>query len=211
MMMTIEEGDLPARVTEWVKAGGTWIVGPLSDIRTSIGSRYRDRPFGILEELTGATWLYGIPDRVGNVSAADKDGKPLGSTLWYDIYDAAEENTLARVSGGHSSIDGKACIVSYQVGAGRVILLGTFPDYHALKSIYTAALNDAGVENGKAEGELMVIPRKGDEISGLILVEYAGKPAAYTLDKPMKCAKTGAVAEGKIDIEPYGIVILQNI
>ena len=110
----------------------------------------------------------------------------------YDIYDAAEENTLARVSGGHPSIDGKACIVSYQVGAGRVILLGTFPDYHALKSIYTAALNDAGVENGKAEGELMVIPRKGDEISGLILVEYAGKPAAYTLDKPLKCAKTGA-------------------
>ena len=57
----------------------------------------------------------------------------------------------------------------------------------------------------------MVIPRVGETVSGLILVEYAGKPAAYTLDKPMKCAKTGDIVEGKIDIEPYGIVILQNI
>ena len=211
LMMTLEEGGLPARVTEWVKNGGVWIVGPLSDIRTDIGARYRDRPFGILEELTGAQWLYGIPDRENRVTGSFADGTPLGSTLWYDIYDADDCDTIARVTGGHSSIDGKACIVRRKVGKGQVILLGTFPDYHALKTIFTAALNDAGVENGRAEGELMVIPRKGEEISGLILVEYAGKPAAYTLDKPMMCAKTGAVVEGKIDIEPYGIVILQNL
>ncbi|MBR5871033.1 MAG: beta-galactosidase [Clostridia bacterium] len=211
MMMTIEEGDLPARITEWVKAGGTWIVGPLSDIRTSIGTRYRDRAFGILEELTGAKWLYGIADRIGRVKASTVDGKPLNSTLWYDIYDAAEEETLARVSGGHSAIDGKACILRCQVGEGTVILLGTFPAYDALKALYTAALNDAGVENGKAEGEVMVVPRVGEKQSGLILVEYAGKAASYTLDKPMKRTDSGEIVDGKIEIEPYGIVILQNI
>ena len=211
LMMTLEEGDLPARIADWVRGGGVWIVGPLSDIRTGIGTRYRDRPFGMLEELTGAKWLYGIPDRINSIRASSADGKPLGSTLWYDIYDAEDADVLARVSGGHSAIDGKACIVRRKVGKGQVILLGTFPDYDALKSLYTRALNEAGVENGKSEGELMVIPRVGDTLSGLILVEYAGKPAAYTLDKPIKCTKTGAVVEGKIDIEPYGIVILQNL
>ena len=219
MMMTLEEGDLPARIAEWVKNGGVWIVGPLSDIRNEIGARYPHKPFGMLEELTGAEWLYGIPDRAGQISAVSaQTGEELGSSLWYDIWDEIPENTLAVVRGGHSAIDGKACIIRRKVGRGTVILLGTFLSYDALKALCAAALTEAGIPHGNAEGSLMVIPRKGEPVSangetvsGLILVEYAGAPAAYTLDRPMKNVVTGETVSGRVTLGGYGILVLEDI
>lgn len=210
LMMTLEEGDLPSRIKKWVEDGGTWIVGPLSDIRNSVGARYCDRPFGMLEELTGAKWLYGVPDLEGRISAVDAEGNAVGTGRWYDVYDAPKENVLLRIVGGHGDIDGKACAVRYPVGKGTVILLGTFPNYSALRDIYTAALNTAGVENGRAVGELTVVPREGNERRGLILVEYAGGDASYTLPVPMKRVDNGETLVGEIRIPPYGILVLEN-
>lgn len=212
MMMTLEEGNLPARMEEWVKNGGVWVVGPLSDIRNAIGARYQHKPFGMLEELTGAKWLYGIPDREKRITATcTACGEELGSELWYDIWDEAPENTLAVVHGGHSAIDGKACIVERKVGQGRVILLGTFPDYNALKKLYAHALENAGVAYGASEGQMMVVPRTGETTSGLILVEYAGADAAYTLDHPMRDIVAEKTVEGRLEIPPYGILVLEEL
>lgn len=212
MMMTLEEGDLPARIAQWVRDGGVWIVGPLSDIRTEIGTRYQHKPFGMLEELTGAVWRYGIPDRKHQITVtSEKTGETVGTELWYDIWDEIPENTLARVHGGHSAIDGGACIVSRKVGNGTVILLGTFPDYNALRTLYADALDTAGVPHGAAEGQIIVVPRKGDTLSGLILVEYAGQDGAYTLDTPMKNVVTGEIVTGRVCLNPYGILVLQQI
>jgi len=212
MMMTLEEGDLPARISEWVKNGGIWVVGPLSDIRNAIGARYQHKPFGILEELTGALWLYGIPDREKRISAVcAQTGETVGTELWYDIYDEAPENTLLTVRGGHSAIDGKACVVERKVGEGSVILLGTFPDYSTLKTIYTRALMRAGVTCGKADGQIMVVPRRGEHTEGLILVEYAGEDASYTLDAPMKNVVSGETVWGTLTLHPYDILVLEAI
>ncbi len=211
MMMTLEEGDLPERIRNWVEDGGVWIVGPLTDIRDAIGARYKHKPFGMLEELTGAVWKYGIPDHQSRITVTcEKTGAPMQTTRWYDIWDAAPENTLARVHGGHSAIDGGACIASYKVGRGTVILLGTFPDYSALRAIYASALDTAGVAHGQAEGQLMVTPRKGADMSGLILIEYAGEAGAYTLDREMQDVVTGETVSGRLSLAPYGIVVLKD-
>ena len=212
LMMTLEEGDLPERIAEWVRNGGIWIAGPLTDIRSSIGTRYQHKPFGMLEELTGAKWLYGIPDRENRISATcTETGETIGSGLWYDIFDEAPENTLAVVHGGHKAIDGKACIIERKVGRGRVILLGTFPDYQTLKRLYTHALRSASVDCGRSEGQLLVVPRKGEDVSGLILVEYAGEPASYTLEKPMYDMVSGKTVSGEIRLGAYDILVLETI
>ena len=59
MVMTLEEHDLGSRMAQWVRDGGTWVVGPLSDVRNMQGARYQDRFYGLLEELTGVAWCYG--------------------------------------------------------------------------------------------------------------------------------------------------------
>ncbi|MBQ8398060.1 MAG: beta-galactosidase [Clostridia bacterium] len=212
LMLTMEEGGMHERVAEWVKAGGVWVVGPLSDIRSSIGTRYQHKPFGMLEELTGAKWLYGIPDRIGQVSTAWADGESFRASLWYDVYDEAEENTLIKITAGHSAINGKACVVHRRVGRGHVILLGTLPAHDEMMRIVAYACGLAGVACGAIEGEIMVSPRRGDGREGVVLVEHSGKnPAAYKFDGRLRNVVTGEVVEGSVELEPYGIAVLEKI
>ncbi len=217
LMMTLEEGDLPERMAEWVRAGGVWVVGPLSDIRTNVGTRYQHQPFGMLETLTGAKWCYGMPDRVGAVKAVwAESGESFGGGTWYDAFDEAPENTLVRIENTHSALDGKACVVHRKVGRGHVIILGTFPGYDELKRIFSMACALADQPHDCVDGQLIVAPREGnpytgDGREGVILLEYSGKEkGVYTFSGRLRNLVTGEIAEGSIELPPYGIAVLER-
>lgn len=210
MLMTLGEDGLPEAISDWVRNGGVWVVGPLSDIRDAVGARYQHKPFGILEELTGAHWLYGIPDREHRIAAVAKDGSPFNSERWYDIFDESPENTLATVRGGHSAIDGKACVISRRVGKGQVIILGTFPGREELRRITAYACSLAGIETGRTEGGVLVSPRVGNGREGVVLVEYAGKEGAYECGCELCDVVTGERVSGKIRLSPYECRVLEK-
>ena len=46
-------------------------------------------------------------------------------------------------------------------------------------------------------------------MSGLILLEYAGSPAAYTLPSPMTDILTDEKLEGRIELKPYDVKVLK--
>ena len=60
-LSTVDEKGLKERVIEWVKAGGTWVVGPMSDIMTEYSSKYANAPYSFLEELAGVYTKYELP------------------------------------------------------------------------------------------------------------------------------------------------------
>ena len=210
LMMTIQEGDLPARIMQWVKDGGTWIAGPLTDVRNEIGARFKDRPFGILEELTGAHWDYSVPDIDGHMSAHWQDGSALSSRLWYELYDEKSADVLARVTAPHSALDEKPVLLRFSVGKGRVYILGTIPAHDDMQRLIRIAAGDAGVALNEPEGSVLGTPRQGNGMSGLILLEYAGTPAAYTLPSPMTDILTGEKLEGRIELKPYDVKVLKD-
>lgn len=211
MMMTLEEGGLPERISQWVKDGGVWVVGPHSDIRTAIGTRYQDRNYGILEELTGVKWLYGIPDSENRIKTTwTGNGEPFSGQMWYDIFDESNDNSLVSISDGHSSINGKSCVVHRKIGKGHVIVLGTFPSYDDLRKIVSAAAKLSGIPCDTVEGQVLVSPRKGDAGEGVILVEYAGQNGAYNLDGGATDILTGKKHIGRIELKPYDILVLKK-
>lgn len=53
-MPILDEYGLPERIAEWIKNGGVWVTGPMTDIRTADGTKYTDRLHGMLESLTPA-------------------------------------------------------------------------------------------------------------------------------------------------------------
>ena len=59
------------------------------------------------------------------------------------------------------------------------------------------------------EGSVLGTPRQGNGMSGLILLEYAGSPAAYTLPSPMTDILTGEKLEGRIELKPYDVKVLK--
>lgn len=207
LMMTIEEGDLPQRITEWVKNGGVWVVGPLSDIRNAAGAKYKDRHYGMLETLTGAEWLYGIPDNMGIIETKWKDGSIFTGHQWFDIFE--DENAPISVIKGHSSIIGKAAVIKKQVGKGMVILLGTIPSYEDMMRLISDTCKEASIQAGLSEGSLMVVQRSGKTQRGLILLEHGGKEACFMLEHPMYDLLTGNELSGKISINPYEVKVLK--
>ena len=209
LMMCIEEGDLPVRIAQWVKDGGTWVVGPLTDVRDAEGARFKDRFWGMLEELTGIRWCYGVPDNEGRVKAAWNDGAPFEGEIWYELSEDCGDDTLARVTEGHSALIGKSLLVSRKVGKGRVILLGTIPSQKDAARIIRMACEASAVTPVSIEGEIMAVPRAGEAGEGLMLVEYGAKEAACTLPCPMTDILTGRRMEGRVALKPYDVLVLK--
>lgn len=209
-LMTLEEADLGKRMADWVKEGGTWVVGPLTDVRNIDGARYQDRYFGILEELTGMKWRFFAPDREGRIKAEWSDGSAFEGNTWFEMCDA-DEDALVKVTEGHKAILGKALVLKKKVGKGSVIFVGSIPSEEDLTKIIRLAAEESGVKLPEIDGKIMVSRREGNGKKGLMLAEYGCVPASFTLEKPMRDLLTGETLSGKIAFEPYGVKILEDI
>ena len=209
MVMSLEEHGLPERIAQWVKQGGTWVVGPLTDVRNAEGARYRDRFYGTLEALTGVKWCYGVPDTEGHVKAEWQDGAPFEGETWFEMTENQGEDTLARVTAGHSAFLGKSLVVKRKVGEGCVILLGTIPSAKDAARILRLACAESGVSGTAIEGHVMAAPRAGEAGEGLMLVEYGAEKAACVLPCPMTDLLTGRRLTGRVKLEPYEVLVLK--
>lgn len=210
MMMTLEEAGLATRMAEWVRRGGIWVIGPLTDVRTLDGTRYQDRYLGMLEELTGVRWEYGIPDQRGQIKATWADGKPFKGETWFEVYSEDPENALVNVTEGHQSIVGKSLLLERKVGKGRVIVLGTVPSESDMTRIIRLACEEAEVSIPSVKGHVMICPRTGKDVSGTVYVEFAGEPAEVRLEEPTVDLLTGQRYLGVLSLKPYGVSVLMK-
>ena len=209
LVMSLEEHGLPERIAQWVRDGGTWVVGPLTDVRNADGARYTDRYWGMLEELTGVRWQYNAPDREGRIRAEWRDGTPFEGGTWYEMGENCGEDALVRVTAGHSALVGKSLVTCRQVGKGRVILLGTIPSVKDAKRLILLACEAAGVQTVPVEGSVMAVPRAGVAGEGLILIEYGNSTASYPLPRAMTDLLTGRQVEGRVTLKPYDVLVLK--
>ena len=56
---------------------------------------------------------------------------------------------------------------------------------------------------------MIVSPRRG-ALNGEIVLEYAGKPASYTLPAPAVDLLTGEALAGTVELEPYQVLVLKR-
>ncbi len=210
MVMSLEEHGLPGRIALWVKEGGTWVVGPLTDVRNAEGARYKNRFYGMLEELTGVRWCYGVPDTEGHVKAEWHDGTAFQGGTWFELSEDCGSDTLVRVTEGHSALIGKSLVVKRKVGKGTVILLGTIPSEADAARLIRLACDASGAEPVCVEGEVIAARRSGAAGEGLMLVEYGAKNAVCTLPGPMTDLLTGCRLEGRVTLKPYDVLVLRR-
>ena len=209
MVMTLEEHDLGKRMAEWVRNGGTWVVGPLTDVRNLDGARYQHCLYGMLEELTGVRWLYAIPDTEGHIMAQWTDGTPFQGSTWFEVSEPAEE-TLVSVTGGHSSLLGKSLVYQKKVGKGKVILLGSVPSPEDMKKLMNLVCTEDKIRLPHVSGKLIVSPRTGEAGEGIILIEYGNQEGSFCTDTPVTDLLTGEQLHGEIRLRPYDVKVLKK-
>ena len=211
LMMTLEDGDLGDRIEEWVKDGGIWVAGPMTDIRNHIGAHYLKNATGRIERMTGVQLTDSIPGDGRYLPATWADGTPVSANYWQELYTPAENGeVLASVTGGYSTLQGKALIQKIPCGKGFVWLLGTIPSAEDYQKLIRLVCEDAGIAVPEATGTITAIPRSGNGRQGLILLEIANAPGSYRLDEPMTDLLTGKEYSGVVEMSPYDLLILEK-
>ena len=209
MMLTLECENLAQRMAEWVKNGGTWVVGPLTDVRDEVGARYKNRFYGMLEELTGIEWKYALPDTEGYIKAEWSDAQAFAGEKWYEVCDANDAETLVKITAGHSAFNGKSLVVRKKVGKGEIILVGSVPCEKDMKRLIDIAVSDSGVKKPETEGKLMVAERQGEAGNGMVIVEYGNTGGKIRLEQPMLNLISGKTLEGTVEVAPYEVMVLK--
>lgn len=211
-MMTLEIDDLQERITKWVHDGGTWIVGPMSDIRKDIGTHYKEGATGIIETLTGATLVDQVPDTSGSVECSWLDGTPCSTSMWLQLFEIPEDAyPLVTVTGNFSSsLRGKSIVFHKKVGKGNIIVLGTAPCAKDMKRIMDIALKLSNAQHFDVTGTVAVAKREGNGESGYIVVGYSDKPASVTLQGTYTELLTGQTYSNTISVEPYQVLVLKE-
>ena len=205
------EAGLDERLKAWVEAGGTWVVGPMTDIRGADGVKFKDRPLGMLEEFADVYLAHTTADYKKEYTCLTDEGRMLEGSLYYELYRRQGESLAEVAAAPHSALTGHSVMLHRRVGRGRVIVLGFIPTAKDMReTVLPAACKAAGIEYGGGD-TYAVIPRAGSGRSGLILLEHAGKGGIYTLQRPMKDHLTGAVLTGRVSIRPYQVLVLEDV
>lgn len=189
------------RIRKWVETGGTWIVGPMSDFLDENLKKCTDAPYYFLEEMAGVYTVYQKPIANSVFKAVWKDGTPAGISTCYDAYRPVSSSPLIVYAG--DEFDGYAAVTEKKVGKGKVILLGTVLDAPDLMKL-------VGREPiAKATSNLCLVERSGKE-NGIIVLELENKKGMIDLEGQYTDLISGRTLTGRIDVQPYEVLVLRK-
>lgn len=197
--------DLKNRVVEWVKAGGTWIVGPMSDIMDRNVSKYTTAPYSFLEEFAGVYTKYQKPVANDVFKARWRDGEECKISLCYDAYEFDENDpnilSLARYEG--DEFDGLSVVTQRKVSKGRVILVGSvLAPGDILRLVNRAPIAEAS--------ENVILTERTGRQNGIIAVETENRKGFIVLDGEYTELLTGKKLKGKMEITPYQTLVMRK-
>ena len=135
--LTLEEGDFLQKIMPWVENGGTWVVGPYTDIFTEHLAKYKNAPYGHLEDWARVRREFYVPAPNGNMPGASNvplptlvmadgsEAEPVANLNFDALTPSEGVKVLASYKQGTDYVEGYAAITETKVGKGRIILMGT--------------------------------------------------------------------------------------
>ena len=159
-VLTLEERNLAEKIEKWVRDGGVWVAGPMTDIRDSIGAHYTDSETGMLERLTGSQLVQQIPDHRHHIRCEWQDGTEFKACNFLQLFEIPEDaEALAAVKSGFSTLVGQKVLFSKKVGKGLVIVLGTMPGPEDMEKVLKLAIEESGVSHFEFTGDIVAAVR----------------------------------------------------
>jgi beta-galactosidase GanA len=200
------------RLAEWVKAGGTLVLGPLTGWRSEEFTAFTDQEFGGFEAIMGAKierfftvqWVEDV------VSMEFEDGHRTHSQSWVQSFAPSTATTLATWRGGYA--DGHPAVIDNVHGKGRVITIGGMVDEPTWGRLVSQACVDAGIEPVCEGGKkVQAIPRAGanGKLAGYGVVNLDTKPASVTLAGKGTDRLSGRATEASFNLEPFEVKIIE--
>ncbi len=215
-MLSLKEENLDKRILEWVANGGTWIVGPATDIRTEDLSKFTDKAMGMLEDITGLRQEFTLV-KGANYPMHFIDGESTETIdEMYEMYTIADESkgTQSLATFGGEFGEGYIAAAKTPYSKGQIILLGALPEKAGWQSLIKKIANGLGVKPISDASETVALTlRKGDAGEVFSAVEVMHRENAFAvLPFDGEDALTGQkYAKGeRVALEPYGVLIVKK-
>jgi beta-galactosidase GanA len=206
----LEESGLRDRIRSWIENGGTWVVGPFSDIRDVHGTKPRHAPFAVLEDWAGVCCKYELPGEPREIAMRWDDGTKSRGSLWYSGLEPKQAEVTATYAEG--PLKGLAAVTETHVGKGRIVLLGTLPIAEDLQRLMLRLGAQCGVHpSAEATPNVLVVPRHGEAGEGMVVLELHNEPGKLTLPNPAMDLLSKSDYSGDITISPYQVLVLRPV
>ena len=197
----VDENGLKERVMRWVEEGGTWIVGPMSDVMNESAVKYRNAPYSFLEEFAGVYTSFQMPIENDVFKAKWYDGSELKMSQTFDGYELRGAESLASYTNDHPA--GLSVITCKKVGKGKVILLGTMISGEDMLRLVEKECGVAPIAKATNNIELM---KRGDLILALEMQNEGGR---VELNGKYEDVLTGKIYENETEVLPYTVMVLK--
>jgi len=205
----LDESGLRERLYRWIQAGGTWIAGPLSDIRTLAGTKPRHAPFACLEDWAGVFCKYELPGEPREFALRWADGPVSSGSLWYAGLEPKNAEVLAAYT--EDPLNGLAAVTESRLGKGRIVLLGTLPIPADLQRLLLRLAAQCGIRPAaEATPNVLVVPRSGKIGRGAVVIEIGNRPGLLSTSSPARDVLNGKVYFGEIALAPYQVLVLEH-
>lgn len=203
----LADETLAARLTEYVKSGGTLLLGARSGFkpRTNLMT---DQPLpGPFRDLVGATveaW-HSLPPGV-TYPATDHKHQTLAVATWAEGLSTLSAQPLMFYAGG--PLEGWAAVTVNVVGQGRAVYAGVWPSEAVLNSLIGWLLPQAGVQPLALLPEGVLISRREGFI---FLLNFTDVPITARLYLTgVTDVFTGQAVEREVTILPRDVRVMRQ-
>ncbi|MCG5212842.1 beta-galactosidase [Streptosporangium sp. KLBMP 9127] len=206
------DDDGVARITEFVRAGGTVIMSFFSGVVDEFNRVRPDGYPGAFRELIGAKideYWAARPDEVFNVEFGD--GRTATATWWRDDIHLETGTALATYRDG--ILKDRAAVVANRYGSGRVVYFATLLDEESFDTTLLQAVESAGAakpfDGVPAHVECAV--RRNDDHEFVFLLNHdAEVSTTVTLSAGGTDLLSGRTVSGDIELGPLDAVVIQR-
>lgn len=179
-MLPVASPAFRRKLKQWVEAGGTAIIGPMTGYRTENWSAFTDFATGDLESWSGIITetrnpISSIPVDPLLPIRLDIDGFTASDQavagLWTETYSSKGGKVLATYKDG--TLAGKPAIIETRIGKGKLVVMGTDPGDKAMEFLYKKVAEDAKVAPlAQGQAGCLLVPR-GQK--GLVLLNFSNE------------------------------------
>ena len=218
-LLSLENHGLTDRILNFVREGGTWIVSPLTDIRTASEANFRRSKTGVLEEAANVEITFTLPayapeaEEARGYSAFADNGKEYTARNF--VYDALTAGDGVKVIAKYTDeeyLAGYAAITESSYGNGKIVMLGFVPTEETLRDIVSLYAAELGITPFvEASENVTVVKREGD-FEAIVAIEHEYKDASLTA--PFDCTDMISdetySAGDVINVGKYGVKVLKK-
>lgn len=206
----LDEHGIAQKAIEFVENGGTWVVLPLTDMRTLSGAKYRNAPLGHLEDWTNVRLDFMLPKGdTYDVTLANGEKMRAENCVYYALKAGKNAQTLATYTQGY--LQGYSAITSTKIGNGQIIMVGVVPQGDDWGKFVGGILDELGVTRDKASENLVFVRRSGKE-EGFAVVETENRDGEWVAPYNATDLLTGeSYQQGQtVAIKKYGYVFAKK-